>query len=354
MNELMALGRANWRGLRRRVTETLSADIEDWHTNRSLLEPFLIPISAVQFDVPAHIGDYTDFYASLDHARNVGRLFRPDQPLFPNYPYVPIAYHGRASSIVITGTPVPRPNGQRMPAGVEAPVFGPTEALDYELEVGLFIGSGNRQGFPIPIDSAEQHIFGLCLVNDWSARDIQRWEYVPLGPFLSKSFATTISPWVVTMDALAPYRVQAVQRSGHPEPLPYLRATNTKTALDITLVAEFTSERMRAQGCDPILLTRSNLRHLYWTLPQLVTHHTSNGCNLRPGDLLATGTVSGPSDDSRACLLEITRGGRDPLLLPTGEKRTYLESGDELTIRGWCANEALPRISFGECTGRVL
>ncbi|HEX4810732.1 MAG TPA: fumarylacetoacetase [Bryobacteraceae bacterium] len=355
MNALMALGQQHWSGLRARLTELLGAELDDWRTNRRLVGPLLTPISSAQLLVPAAIGDYTDFYASLDHALNVGRLFRPEQPLFANYKYVPIAYHGRSSSIVVSGTPIPRPSGQRMPPSATAPVFGPTEVLDYELEIGLFVGPGNRQGKPIPIAQAEQHIFGLCLVNDWSARDIQRWEYMPLGPFLSKSFATSISPWVVPMQALEPFRAPFSRPIEDPEPLPYLRLADTScAALNVTLVAEFTSEAMRAQGSCPIVLTKSNLRHLYWTLPQLIAHHTSNGCNLLPGDLLATGTVSGPTPESRGCLLESTHGGRDALQLPTGEQRTYLDLGDEVVIRGWCEREGFPRISFGECRGRVL
>ena len=342
LNELMSLGRPLWRELRARVTELLAADAQP-----------LIPRSEVAMLLPAAIGDYTDFYASLHHASNVGSLFRPDQPLLPNYKWVPIAYHGRASSIVAGGTPVRRPSGQAMDAGAGAPRFGPSRALDYELEVGFFIGPGNRSGEPVPIDYAEPQIFGICLVNDWSARDIQAWEYQPLGPFLGKSFATSLSPWVVTMDALEPYRVPPAPRSAEdPAPLPYLAGADDH-AIDLSLEVELTSAQMRAQAMAPVRLSRANLRDLYWTPAQMVAHHTSNGCNLRPGDLLASGTVSGPSRDSLGCLLEITRRGAEPVTLPTGEIRRFLEDGDEVTLRGCCRRDGLPAIALGECAGRV-
>jgi len=295
---------------------------------------------------PARIGDYTDFYASIHHAANVGRRFRPDNPLLPNYRWVPIAYHGRASSIVVSGTPVRRPSGQTKDADSDSPRFGPTRSLDYELEVGFFIGPGNTQGDPIPMEAAAEHLFGVCLVNDWSARDIQAWEYQPLGPFLGKSFATTIWPWGVTMEALEPYRVPVEAR---PETLPYLRLAGD-WALDITLEAELSTASMRAQSMAPVRLSRGSLRDLYWTPAQMVAHHTSNGCNLRPGDLLATGTVSGASPETAGCLLERTA----PVDLPTGETRRFLEDGDEVTLRGYCERTGLPPIGLGECTGRVM
>jgi fumarylacetoacetase len=338
----MALTPAHWRDLRARIAELLSGN------------PFLVAMKDAVMLPPAAIGDYTDFYASIFHATNVGSLFRPDNPLLPNYKYVPIGYHGRASSIVPSGSPIRRPQGQAQDPGAAAPRFGPTRALDYELEAGFFIGQGNAPGEPIPIEAAEDHVFGMCLVNDWSARDIQAWEYQPLGPFLSKSFATTISPWVVTMEALAPYRAPLFQRpEGDPAPLPYLQSAGD-AAIDLTLEVEITSAQMRARDFPPMRLSRGNLKDLYWSIAQLVTHHTSNGCNLRPGDLLASGTVSGATPDSRGCLLEITRRGAEPVTLPTGELRKFLEDGDEITLRGYCEREGLPRIGLGVCTGTVI
>ncbi len=348
LNALMALTPRHWHDLRGLLTELL-ASLRD-------AGPYLVPMRDAVMLLPAAIGDYTDFYASIFHATNVGSLFRPDQPLLPNYKHIPIGYHGRASSVVASGAPVRRPMGQFLSPGATVPSFGPTRALDYELEVGFFIGTGNALGEPIPIASAEDHVFGVCLVNDWSARDIQAWEYQPLGPFLGKSFTTTISPWVVPMEALAPYRVPCNTRpAGDPVPLPYLdaAANRARGAIDVTLEGEITSARMRADCMPPFRVSRSNLKDLYWSIAQMVAHHTSNGCNLRPGDLLATGTVSGPDKESRGCLLELTRRGADPVTLPTGEIRRFLEDGDEITLRGYCERETLPRIGLGECTGRV-
>jgi fumarylacetoacetase len=307
--------------------------------------------------LPAAIGDYTDFYASIYHATNVGKLFRPDNPLLPNYKYIPIGYHGRASSVVPSGAPIKRPNGQSKLADAEQPAFGPSRSLDYELEVGYFIGQGNTLGEAIPMDAAEEHIFGLCLLNDWSTRDIQAWEYQPLGPFLAKNFATTISPWVVTMDALEPFRVPVFQReAGDPEPLPYLRseAGKKRGGIDLKLEVLLASRRMRDENHLPVRLSQGNARDLYWTLAQMLTHHASNGCNLQPGDLLGTGTISGPTKNSLGCLLEITRRGAEPIQLPTGESRKFLEDGDEVILRGYCEQEGNPRIGFGECRGIIL
>jgi len=343
LNELMSLGRPHWRDLRARITELVRAGRGE-----------LLALNHVELRLPADIGDYTDFYASVHHATNVGRLFRPDQPLLPNYKWVPIGYHGRASSIVIGGTPVARPFGQTLAPGDDIPRFGPSRSLDYELEAGFFVGPGNELGQPIPLREAAGHLFGLCLLNDWSARDIQAWEYQPLGPFLGKSFATSISPWVVTMEALEPYLVDPSPRlPGDPLPLPYL-SDSANRALDVILEVQLSSARMRAAGIAPLRLSRNNLSDLYWTPAQMLAHHTSNGCNLRPGDLFASGTVSGPSPEARGCLLEITRRGSEPLTLPTGETRRFLEDGDEVTLRGWCEREGLPRISLGECSGRVV
>ncbi len=305
LNALMELGPEAWQQLRAHVTDLLDAE----HTRdelRQKVEAALVPMQAAEMQMPARIGDYTDFYASIDHAMRVGKLFRPDNPLLPNYKYVPIGYHGRASSIILSGAGVRRPCGQTK-AGDSAPVFRPAKSLDYELEVGMFVGPGNRLGESISIDEAEQHIFGLCLVNDWSARDMQAWEYQPLGPFLAKSFATMISPWIVPLEALAPYRVPVRKRAeGDPAPLAYLQsAKQERDGIDLTVEAYLETQAMREAGMEPERISRGNLRDLYWSLAQLITHHASNGCNLRAGDLLATGTISGPDEGSEGCLLEM-------------------------------------------------
>ena len=353
LNELMELGPAAWSSLRRQLTTVL--DAEAGQQKQEQVKHHLIPGGDVQMHLPAQIGDYTDFYASIHHATRVGKLFRPDSPLLPNYKYIPIGYHGRASSIVVSGTRVRRPSGQTKPANTQDPVFGPSRSLDYELEMGLFVGPGNPLGEPVPIDEAEEHVFGLCLVNDWSARDIQSWEYQPLGPFLAKSIATTISPWIVPLEALAPYRVPQAERSkGDPAPLPYLVSNDvTRAGFDVTVVVLFQSEQMRQRGISAVQLSRGNLRDLYWSIAQLLTHHASNGCNLRPGDLLATGTISGPEEGSEGCLLEMKHRSL-PITLPTGETRTFLEDGDEVVLRAYCQRPGLPRIGFGECVGRIL
>jgi len=352
LNSLMALGPAAWSHLRRRLTSLLAAN-ETSHETQRRVAAHLIPMSGAVMRLPAAIGDYTDFYASMHHATRVGELFRPANPLLPNYKYVPIAYHGRASSIVVSGGTIHRPRGQ-IKAKDSEPVFAPTQSLDYELEVGMFVGPGNPLGQPIPMAQAENQIFGLCLVNDWSARDIQSWEYQPLGPFLGKSFATSVSAWVVPLEALAPYRVPAFARpAGEPAPLAYLQSPALDRAgIDLTLEVFLESKQMREAHVAPHLLGRSNLRDLYWTLAQMITHHTSNGCNLRPGDLLATGTVSGPEPDSEGCLLELTRNP-EPVRLPTGELRRFLEDGDRVTLRGYCQQPGFPRIGFGGCSGTI-
>jgi fumarylacetoacetase len=307
--------------------------------------------------LPAQIGDYTDFYASVHHATNVGSMFRPDNPLLPNYKWLPIGYHGRASSIVASGTPVRRPSGQSTTPGAQSPTFGPSRSLDYEMELGGFVAIGNPLGEPVPLDRAEDHLFGFCLVNDWSARDMQSWEYQPLGPFLAKSFATTVSPWVVTTEALEPFRAPAFPRpAGDPAPLPYLSSErNASTGgLDIVVEVHLATSRMRDQGVAPMRVSRGRAADLYWTPAQMLAHHTSNGCGLRPGDLLGTGTISGPTKESRGCLLELTWRGAEPLTLPTGETRKFLEDGDEVIMRGYCEREGAVRIGFGECRGVVL
>jgi fumarylacetoacetase len=353
LNALMALGPAAWSTLRQQLTSLLTSDAAP--ETQEQVTRNLVSIHDVRMEVPAQIGDYTDFYASIHHATRVGKLFRPDNPLLPNYKYVPIGYHGRASSIVASGTGIRRPSGQTKPANSSEPVFGPSRSLDYELEMGVFVGPGNPLGEPTSIDGAEEHIFGLCLVNDWSARDIQSWEYQPLGPFLAKSFATTVSPWVVTLEALAPYRVPAAERPKEdPAPLPYLSSENPSLAgIDVAVEVFLQSEKMRAQKIDPMRLSRGYLRDLYWTIAQLLTHHASNGCNLRPGDLLATGTISGPDEGSEGCLLEMKHRSQ-PLTLPTGETRTFLEDGDQIVLRAYCQRPGLPRIGFGECVGQIL
>jgi fumarylacetoacetase len=329
-----------------------NATVETKQKIRALLdgnvEQHLIPMQSAQMLLPARIGDYTDFYASVHHATNVGSMFRPDNPLLPNYKWVPIGYHGRSSSIVISGTPVRRPHGQTRDDPNAPPTFGATRRLDYEMELGMFIGRGNPLGTPVPASDALSHVFGFCLVNDWSARDIQTWEYQPLGPFLAKNFATSISPWIVTLDALEPYRTTAFKREeGDPEPLPYLR---DDVGFDITVEVWLKTATMT----EPVRLSRGNFRDMYWTVAQLVAHHTSNGCNLQPGDLLASGTISGTTRDARGSLLELAWRGTEPLELPSGETRKFLEDGDEVILRGYCERDGLPRVGFGECRGTVV
>lgn len=324
---------------------------------KELVEKVLVPESEVSFHSPFEIGDYTDFYCSIYHATNVGSMFRPDNPLLPNYKYVPIGYHGRASSIVVSGTDIKRPHGQNRSDAEKPPVFIPSKSLDYEMELGFFVGKGNELGTSIPISEAEEHIFGVCLVNDWSARDIQAWEYQPLGPFLAKNFATTISPYVVTMEALAPFRTPAFERDpDDPQPLDYLSDDNNLKfgGLDINLEVYIQTEKMRAENIGPHMLSRSNTKDLYWTIGQMLTHHASGGCNLQTGDLIASGTVSGKEKSERGCLLELTWRGTEPVDLPSGEQRRFLEDGDEVIMKGYCEREGFRRIGLGECRGRVL
>jgi fumarylacetoacetase len=353
LNDLMGRPAPERAALRRRLSDLLRAEGATISARR-MAALVLVPQAEAELLLPAAVGDYTDFYASIHHATNVGRMMRPDNPLLPNYKWVPIGYHGRASSIVVSGTPVARPSGQLEAGGV--PSFGPSQGLDYELEVGAFVGPGNARGAPIPIAEAEDHLFGLCLVNDWSARDVQRWEYQPLGPFLSKSFATSVSPWVVTLEALAPFRVARFTRpAGDPQPLPYLRSDEDARsgAFDLRLEVQLSSRRMREQGLPPFRVSASNPKDLYWTPAQMLTHHASNGCNLRPGDLIATGTVSGEAPEARGCLLERTWRGAEPILLPSGEERRFLEDGDEVIMSGHCERDGFRRIGFGICRGEV-
>ena len=352
---LFESGLSELTAFRKRLVEILREDVAE--PVRRKVERNLFPVSDVRFDVPCFpVPNYTDFYCSIYHATNVGAMFRPDNPLLPNYKYVPIGYHGRASSIVISGTDIKRPKGQNHSDAEKPPVFVPCRNLDYEMEVGFFVGQGNQLGQPIPISEAEKHIFGLCLVNDWSARDIQAWEYQPLGPFLAKNFATTVSPFVVTMEALAPFRTAAFERDAQdPQPLDYLRDEQNQKfgGIDVNLEVYIQTQKMRDENAKPHLLSRSNMKDLYWTIGQMLTHHASNGCNLQTGDLMATGTVSGKSKQERGCLLELTWRGTEPIGLPNGEQRRFLEDGDEIIMKGYCEREGFRRIGFGECRGRI-
>ncbi len=354
LNAFLAQGPASWSAARKALTGLLAADSATLRDDAALRSRCLIAAADAELLLPATIGDYSDFYASIHHATNVGSMFRPDQPLFPNYRHLPIGYHGRASSIIPSGMPVRRPQGQTKADTAELPAFGPSRLLDYELELGFFVGPGNDLGRRITMDEARDHVFGMVIVNDWSARDVQKWEYQPLGPFLAKNFATTISPWVVTMEALQPFRRPGPPRgAGEPPMLDYLKPVRDG-AYDITVEVLLSSQIMRDKGQEPILVSRGTFADMYWTIEQMLVHHTSTGCNLRPGDLLATGTISGPAEDSRGCLLERTWRGRDPLQLPDGTTRTFLADGDEVTMRAWCERPGHPRIGFGDCRGVIL
>jgi len=353
LNGLMALGPRYWKALRRAVSGLLREDAPA----REALAGCLVEQAAAEYRVPARIGDYTDMYASIHHATNIGRLFRPDNPLMPNFQWLPVGYHGRASSIGVSGQAFPRPRGQTMAPGASAPTFGECRRLDYELEVGIWIGTGNAQGEPIALDDADSHVFGLCLLNDWSARDIQAWEYQPLGPFLAKNFATTISPWIVTLDALAPFRAAWTRPADHPQPLPYLEsdANRARGGFDLQLEALIETAAMRERGEAPARLSRTTFAHSYWSVAQMIAHHTVGGCNLAPGDLLGSGTQSGPADEGEAgALIELSVGGTRPVKLPSGEERTFLADGDRVVFRGWCERPGAARIGFGECAGTVL
>lgn len=351
LNGFMAMGPAAWAALRL----ALSRALREGSPMQPKLTACLVPQAQAEHAVPAAIGDYTDFYASLHHATTVGRLFRPDNPLLPNYKWVPIGYHGRASSIGVSGQSFPRPAGQTLPRDAQTPVFGPSRRLDYELEVGIFVGVGNELGERVPLAAAEAHVFGLGLLNDWSARDIQGWEYQPLGPFLAKNFATTVSPWIVTLEALAPFRTEWTRPAGDPQPLPYLESAENRArgAFDVQLEAWLESAQMRAARSGPARLSRTSLRHAYWTVAQLVAHHTVNGCNLQPGDLLGTGTQSGPTPEEAGSLLELSDAGKRPVELGGGESRTFLQDGDAVILRGFCEKAGYARIGFGECRGTV-
>jgi fumarylacetoacetase len=352
MNVLMAKSPTERQALRAAISDGLaegSAQTTEWGH-------FLFAQSAVEMTVPCRIGDYTDFYTSVHHATTVGKQFRPDNPLLPNYKWVPIGYHGRASSIGVSGQRFKRPQGQTKTPDAGAPILGPSKRLDYELELGWFVSQGNAQGEPIGMDAAEAHLFGVTLFNDWSARDIQGWEYQPLGPFLSKNFASTVSPWLVTSEALAPFRVAFERPAGDPQPLPYLDSETNRVqgAFSIELEVLLQTARMREAGEEPVRLSRTNTtRAAYWTPAQLIAHHTVNGCNLQPGDLLGSGTLSGPEASEAGSLMELTGGGKQPITLPNGEQRSFLEDGDALIMRGWCEREGAARIGLGEVVGTV-
>ena len=353
LNSWLARGHEAQSALRERLRELLS-DVR----YRDDVEPELVGQTEVRMHLPCVVGDYTDFYVGIHHATNVGKQFRPDNPLLPNYKYVPIGYHGRASSVRVSGEPVSRPSGQRKAPDADVPEYGPSRRLDYELELGIWIGAGNELGCPIAIGEAAEHIAGYCLLNDWSARDIQAWEYQPLGPFLAKNFLTSVSAWVVSPEALAPFRKPMPQRpAGDPQPLPYLDdpADRESGGLAIQLEATLTTEQMRRQGVAPHILSRGSAdAAMYWSAAQIVAHHSANGCNLQPGDLIGTGTLSTESDGGLGSLLEISRGGKQPIDLPSGETRSFLDDGDEITLRAWCEGDGGPRIGFGECIGRVV
>ncbi|KZN50658.1 fumarylacetoacetase [Pseudoalteromonas luteoviolacea] len=352
LNEFMGLGKAHWSGLRLALSRALREGSE----HQGALESALVAQDDVEYALPCHIGDYTDFYTSIYHATAVGSLFRPDNPLLPNYKWVPIGYHGRASSIDVSGQTFPRPKGQTKAPDAEAPSFGPCKRLDYELELGIYLGKGNELGEAIALEDAEDHVFGFCLFNDWSARDLQAWEYQPLGPFLAKNFASTVSPWIVTTEALAPYRTAWHRDENDPQPMSYLEsAQNRETgSFDIQMDVLIETDKMRSENAAPSKVSESSFKHSYWTVAQMVTHHTVNGCNFLPGDMLGSGTQSGPEHEEAGSLLELSRGGKESITLSNGEERKFLEDGDKVIMRGWCEADGFNRIGFGSVEGTVL
>jgi len=354
LNGLAAQGRPVWRGVRKEISKCLSTK----NKNYKKYEKHLLPLKQAELFLPVAVGDYSDFFTGIHHATNMGRILRPGgEPLMPNYKWVPIGYHGRASSIVVSGSSVCRPKGQIKPPDAEAPTFTSSRRLDYEAELGFVVGPGNRMGRPVPVKDALEHVFGVVLLNDWSARDIQAWEYQPLGPFLAKSFATTVSPWVVTLEALAPFRCPAFPRAfSDPKPLPHLldEADQRAGGFAIEVEMHLRSAKMREQKAPPARLSSGNFRDSYWTVAQIVAHQTSNGCNLQPGDLLGSGTISGAAPESYGSLMELTHGGKQPVALPSGESRTFVEDGDEVIERGRCAREGYVALGFGDAAGRVI
>jgi len=352
LNDYMAMGKATWSALRLALSNALKAG----SALQEEVTACLVSQADVEYALPCNIGDYTDFYTSIHHATSVGLKFRPDNPLLPNYKWVPIGYHGRSSSIDVSGRDFKRPCGQTKAPTATEPSFGPCKRLDYELEVGIFIGKGNDLGDAISIDSAEDHVFGLCIFNDWSARDIQGWEYQPLGPFLSKNFASTVSPWIVTTEALAPYRSPWTRAETDPQPMPYLESENNRAigSFDIQLQALIETENMREKNEDAVEMSQSNFKDSYWTVAQMVAHHTVNGCNLRAGDMFGSGTQSGPNPEEAGSMLELSNAGADPISLPNGEKRTFLEDGDNVIMKGWCEKEGAARIGFGAVSAVIL
>ncbi|MBB1289568.1 fumarylacetoacetase [Pseudoalteromonas sp. SR43-6] len=352
LNTFMGLGKQYWSALRLALSKALRAGSD----HQQALSDTLIAQSDIEFSLPCRIGDYTDFYTSIYHATAVGSLFRPDNPLLPNYKWVPIGYHGRSSSIDVSGQTFHRPKGQTKAPDAEVPSFGPCKRLDYELEVGIYLGKGNALGDAIAIENAENHVFGFCVFNDWSARDLQAWEYQPLGPFLAKNFASTVSPWIVTTEALAPYRTSWTRDENDPQPMDYLesKANRDQGAFDIQMDVKIQTQKMRSEGHNPTRVSTSSFKHSYWTVAQMVTHHTVNGCNFMPGDMLGSGTQSGPTHEEAGSLLELSRGGKEKITLSNGEQRSFLEDGDNVIMRGWCEKEGYARIGFGSVESTVL
>ena len=352
LNEFMGLGQQYWSALRL----ALSKALREGASEQAQLSEVLIAQADIEFALPCRIGDYTDFYTSIYHATAVGSLFRPDNPLLPNYKWVPIGYHGRSSSIDVSGQTFHRPNGQTKAPDAEVPSFGPCKRLDYELELGIYLGKGNELGDAIAIENAENHVFGFCVFNDWSARDLQAWEYQPLGPFLAKNFASTVSPWIVTTEALAPFRTNWTRDENDPQPMDYLESAHNREfgAFDIKMDVQIETEKMRAAGEAPTQVSKSSFKHSYWTVAQMVTHHTVNGCNFQPGDMLGSGTQSGPEHEEAGSLLELSRGGKEKITLANGEQRAFLEDGDNVIMRGWCEKDGFARIGFGSVEGTVL
>jgi fumarylacetoacetase len=353
LNDFMAMGPDAWRALRHALFTLLHQD----HPDPSGARACLVPRHTIELTLPSRIGDYTDFYTSIHHARNVGRVIRPDDPLTPNFQWLPIAYHGRASSVVVSGTPFHRPMGQAMPPGSSSPVYGPCARLDYELEMGFYVGPGNPLGRRVPLEQAENHIFGMCLLNDWSARDHQFWEMAPLGPFLGKNFCTSVSPWIVSMEALVPFRVPFSRPADEPQPLPYLdgAANRAQGGVDVQLEVLLETAQHRSRQLAPARLSSTSFRHQYWTPAQMLTQHTVGGCNLQAGDLLGTGTISGPTPQEAGAMVELSLGGSRPIPIGgTDEERRFLEDGDRVILRGWCERPGAVRIGFGTCEGEVL